>query len=93
MRKEKERERQERLEYDRGKALVLAQEDRDLRNYMISIASEKWAKDNVRLQRYIRSLDRPKPLRPRNGPDNTKERLGFVPGGYTDSDFVRTTVR
>ncbi|KAJ3332302.1 hypothetical protein HDU76_000677 [Blyttiomyces sp. JEL0837] len=84
------KEKEERLEYDKHVVEISTREGQDLKDYMKSVAAEHWALPNSRLQKYVNdTLNKKKRIRFRNEPQNTRDRLGFVPGGYTKQDMAR----
>ncbi|TPX73779.1 hypothetical protein CcCBS67573_g04953 [Chytriomyces confervae] len=102
---DREKERIQSQNLDKQRVSESVDQDANLEKYMLAVANAPWAQTNSRLQKFVhQSLTAAKLAKSGGGggsksggvgnqqyrqPVNTKERLGFMPGGYRKPDLVR----
>ncbi|KAI8835595.1 hypothetical protein BJ741DRAFT_607348 [Chytriomyces cf. hyalinus JEL632] len=101
---DREKERIQSQNLDKQRVSESVDQDTNLEKYMLAVANAPWAQTNSRLQKFVhQSLTAAKLAKSGGGgsksggirnqqyrqPVNTKERLGFMPGGYRKPDLVR----
>ncbi|KAI8909515.1 hypothetical protein EDD86DRAFT_190728 [Gorgonomyces haynaldii] len=87
-----QRKREEKLKIKKEaleKEAELQKEEKELEEYMRHIAQEPWARDNYRLQSYIKDHLQ-KPLEAKKKDPSTSNRLGFANQGYSHVDLQGT---
>jgi hypothetical protein len=67
------------------------QEELQLLEYVRNVSEEPWAKDNSRLETFIKQqLKKGPPKKPKQSTNNTTSRLGFANTGYTKMNVAGT---